>query len=62
MAVSGTRSFGPQGLAIPFSYMLDLDTVFESVSFTRPGSYPAWMSAWPAIAFSVDNTVRATVG
>ena len=60
--VSGSNSFGPQGLATAFSYMLDFDTPLESVSFTRPGSYPAWMSAWSATAYSADNTVLAAVG
>ena len=59
--VSGTNSFGPQGLATAFSYTLDFDTPLESVSFTRPGSYPAWMSAWSATAYSADNTVLGAV-
>lgn len=60
--VSGSNSFGPQGLASAFSYTLSFANPLDALSFTRPGFSPAHMSAWSAKAYAADNTLLASVG
>ena len=60
--VSASNSFGPQGLASAFSYSLSFASLLDSLSFTRPGFNPAYMSAWSATAYSASNVALASVG
>jgi hypothetical protein len=60
--ISMPNEFGPAGLASAFTYTLGFATPLDSLSFTRPGFNPAWMSAWTATAYSATNTVLGSVG